>query len=305
MLNTMIETMIMLAIIMSLGYYLQKRGVLNDNVRTNLTFILLRVSLPLTFFMSFQVTKSEELLSYAKDIIILSIILHSLFLVLGYFVSKIVKADKSEAGVVVFGTTFKNLTFLGFPMVVALFTDYEASFYGTLFCIPFNILTFTLGPIILPAHRNNKIYFKDFLTPINISIFIGIIFFAFELRVPYAIENAFRTIASMTIPVSLLLTGALLTKSDFRTIFKEPKVLFVAFVNLIVFPLVFLFIAKLFNFNTFALQFSFVMALLPSASMTLILTDKYDGNIDFAGKIVLLTTILSLFTVVFLGGVFL
>lgn len=305
MLNTMIDTMIMLTIIMSLGFYLQKRGILNDMVRSNLTHILLRVTLPLTFIMSFQVDKSDELLSYAKDIIILSVTCHFLFLALGYLVSKIIKADSSQAGVVIFATTFKNLTFIGFPIVTALFADYEATFYATLFCIPFNILTYSLGPIILPSEKSAKLDKKDFLTPINFSIVIGLVFFIFEIRLPVAVENAVESVASMTIPLSLLLTGALLTKSDFKTILKEPKVILTTIFNLVVFPLVFLFIAKVFNFSNFTIQFSFIMSLLPSASMTLILTDKYKGNVDFAGKTVLLTTVLSLFTVVFLSGIFL
>lgn len=303
MFTTMLNTMIMLSIVMLLGYYLQKKGILNDEVRSKLTYILLNVSLPLTFFMSFQVTKSEELLGQAMDIILLSIFAHALFIFFGFLLSKVVRASSSEAGIIIFGTAFKNLTFMGFPVIASLFAGLEPTFYGTLYCIPFNILTFSLGPVFLPKERG-KISVKDFLTPINFSIIIGLVFFIFNLKFPQPVENAIVSVASMTIPMSLLLTGALLTKSNFKTIFKEVKVIIVAFATLVVFPLVFYFIASLFNFSEFSLEFSFIMTLLPSATMTLILTDKYNGNVDFAGKVVLFTTVLSLFTVVVVGGLF-
>ncbi|MFV0519368.1 MAG: AEC family transporter [Lachnospirales bacterium] len=304
MFYTMTNTMIMLGIVMGLGFYLQKKDVLNDEVRNKLTYILLNISLPLTFFKAFQVEKNDETLSLGVTILALSIFLHILFMVLGLVLAKVIKADDSEKGIIIFGCTFKNLTYIGFPVVLGVFASYQPTFYGTLFCIPFNVLTFSLGPVFLSGKKGEKIKLKDFLTNINLAVFLGILFFLLEIKLPYAIENSISVISNMTIPLSLLLTGALLTKSDFKTLLKEPKVLIVTFVSLIIYPLIYFALAYLFYGDTFVVDFTFIMALLPSATMTMILTDKYGGNIDFAGKIVLTTTVCSLFTVAILGGLF-
>ncbi len=303
MFNTMLNTMIMLAIVISTGYYLQKKQIINDEVKNKLTYILLNVSMPATFFMSFQLERTEETIATAKTIILLSILMHFFFMFVGFILTKLMKAKKDEAGIIIFSLTFKNLTYVGLPIITALYMDRQPAFYVTLFCIPFNILAFSLGPMLLTKESGVKIKLSDFTNNINFSVLIGIAFFLFGITIPKPIASAFSTIAQLTIPVSLFLTGALLTKSDFKTLFKEYKVLFISFVNLIILPILFILILKPINTDPFLKEFAQVMSLLPSASLTLILTDRYNGNIDFAGKLVLATTFFSLFTAVLLSGI--
>ncbi len=302
MFTTMLNSMIMLSIVMALGFYLQKKDILTDHVRAKLTYILLNVSMPMTFFMSLQIDNTPELLQSAKIIILLSICMHFFFLLLGYVFARLLKAKKDEAGIIIFSLTFKNLTYIGLPILTALYFDMQPAFYVTLFCIPFNILSFSLGPVLLSKDSDVKIKLTDFTTNINFSIIVGIVFFLFGIKVPSPVGDAFNTIANLTIPVSLLLTGALLTKTKFRTVFKDSKVIIVSILNLIILPISFFLILKPITLDPFLVEFSTVMSLLPSASLTLILTDRYNGNIDFAGKLVLTTTIFSLFTVVILSG---
>ncbi len=303
MFNTMLNTMIMLSIVISTGFYLQKKQIINDEVKNKLTYILLNVSMPATFFMSFQIKRTPELLSAAKTILILSLLMHLFFMLIGFILTKIMKSKKDEAGIIIFSLTFKNLSYIGLPIMTALYVDKQPGFFVTLYCITFNILAFSLGPMLLTKESGVKIKLSDFSNNINISVVLGFLCFLFGITMPKPVATALSTISQLTIPVSLFLTGALLTKSDFKTIFKEYKVLFVSFVNLIILPILFFTILKPINADPFLKEFASVMSLLPSASLTLILTDRYNGNVDFAGKLVLTTTLFSLFTAVILSGI--
>ncbi len=302
MFYTMLNSMIMLSIVIALGFYLQKKGILNDEVCSKLTFILLNVSMPMTFFMSLQVDATQELIKSAQIIIVLSLLMHLFFLFIGFIITRILKIDKKDSGVIIFSLAFKNLTYIGLPIITSLYFDMQPAFYVTLFCIPFNILSFSLGPVLLSNNSNTKIKLTDFTTNINFSIIIGVILFLIGLKVPKPVGDAFSTIANLTIPISLLLTGALLTKTKFKTIFKDYKVIAVTFINLIILPLLFILILKPINVDPFLIEFSSVMSLLPSASLTLILTQRYNGDVDLAGKLVLTTTVFSLITVVLLSS---
>ncbi len=302
MFQTMLNSMTMLAIVMSLGYYLQKKDVLSDDVRGKLTYILLNISMPMTFFMSLQVDYTPELLQSAITIVLYSLLMHVFFLIIGYIITKVLKINNSEAGIVIFSLAFKNLTYIGLPVLISLFPDNKPAFYVSLFCIPFNVLSFSLGPKLLSSDENVKMKMSDFTTNINFSVLIGFIFFMFSIKVPSVVGNAFSTVSQLTIPLSLLLTGALLTKARLREIFKDVKVLIVSAINLIALPILFYIVLCVIKPDQFLGQFSVVMSLLPSASLTLILTDRYGGNVDFAGKIVLTTTLFSLFTAVLLSG---
>lgn len=302
MFYTMLSSMIMLSIVISLGFFLQKKGVLTSEVCAKLTFILLNVSMPMTFFMSLQVESSPELIKSAIVIIGLSLLMHLFFLLVGFISTKILRIKKEDSGIIIFSLAFKNLTYIGLPIITSLYFDMQPAFYVTLFCIPFNILSFSLGPVLLSDDENAKIKVTDFTTNINFSILIGIILFLLQIKVPKPVGDAFNTIANLTIPVSLLLTGALLTKTDFKTILKDSKVLIITFINLIILPILFIIILKPIKVDPFLIEFSSVMSLLPSASLTLILTERYKGNVDLAGKLVLTTTVCSLFTAVLLSG---
>ncbi len=300
MFYTMLNTMIMLALVIALGYYLQRKDVLSDDVRTKLTYILLDICMPAVFFMSLQIEATDELLASAKSMILATFAMHFFFLAVSFVFSKLIKATDDEKGIIIFSSTFKNLTYIGLPLVVSLFPDNNPAFYVTLYCIPFNVLAFSLGPKLLSNDKNTKIRLKDFTNKVNIATLLGLIFFFCNITVPRPIGDAIDTISQLTIPLSLLLTGALLTKANFKTIIKEPKVMIVSFFNLIILPLLFLGLLRVANFDDFTVSYSFIMSMLPAATLTILLTDRFKGNIDFAVKIIMTTTLFSLITTVLL-----
>lgn len=302
MFYTMLNTMTMLAIVMSVGYYLQKTDVLSDDVRTKATTILLDICMPSLFLMALQIDFTDEILKSAITMIIVSLVLHSSFLILSIIFGKIIKADNSEKGIITFSSTFKNTSYMGLPIVASLFPDNNPAFYMTLYCIPFNILAFSIAPKLLPANGNQKIRIKDFLNNINIAVIIGLILFFNNIKIPSTLGNAFNTISQMCVPLSLFLTGALLAKSRLRTVLKEPKTMLTCAFNLLFIPIVALALLNLAKVDHFTKVYAYIMATLPAGSLSLILTDRYNGNVDFSAKIVLSTTFFSLFTAVLLIG---
>ena len=53
-----------------------------------------------------------------------------------------------QKGVWRFALVFTNMAFIGYPVVTALFGP-EALFYAVILNVPFNILSYTLGPLML------------------------------------------------------------------------------------------------------------------------------------------------------------
>lgn len=302
MFYTMLNAMIMLSLVIGTGFYLQKKDILNDDVRDNFTAVLLQICLPSMFLNSLQLDATPELMKSAFTMTIVAIFMHLLFLLVAYIFTKIIRAKDNEKGVIIVTCAFKNLSYIGLPIVMSLFPDNNPAFYMSLYCLPFNVIVFALAPKLLSDDANVKLKLGDFFNNINISIIVGILLFVFGIKFPKPIGNAFSTISQMTIPLSLFLTGALLTKSNIKTVLKEPLVMITSAFSLIILPLIFLGTLSLANVDTFTKQYAFIMASLPSGSMAMILTDKYKGNIDLAVKIVLTTTFFSLFTTVLLIG---
>lgn len=66
---------------------------------------------------------------------------------------------------------FPNVGFIGYPVAVAVFGE-EALFYAVVLTIPFNLLNFTLGPLMLGGGL--RFSWKQFLTPSIVASVISL-----------------------------------------------------------------------------------------------------------------------------------
>lgn len=59
-----------------------------------------------------------------------------------------------QKGVWRYTLAFPNVAFIGYPVVAALFGS-ETLFYAAILVLPFNLMTFTLGPLLLTGAKRS------------------------------------------------------------------------------------------------------------------------------------------------------
>ncbi len=301
---TLLNSIFIVATVMGLGFYFQRKNIFDDNTRKKLTDVLFNYTMPCTFFMSMQLEFDNSLLKNAFLILLASFIMHLLFILIGYLTCFILKIPKNDKGVVIFAITFANLSFIGFPLLRTVFAgvSQDPIFYAAIYTVPFNLLAFTFGVNILNTSSNKvKFNIKSFIVPVNIALVSGFICFSFGLLVPKVIGDTLNIIGQISIPLSLLLTGAILSKSNLGKLTFDPTLIGVNFVRLVVCPIIFYFVLKPIGLDNYTFSIAVILSMLPTGAYTAILSEKYGGNYELASKIVFTSTLSSLFSIVVLA----
>lgn len=155
---------------------------------------------------------------------------------------------------------------------------------------------------LLICGRGN-VAWKTIFTNINIlSMLVGLLMFAFQIKLPHIVDNTLATVGSMIGPVAMLVAGMLLASLPLRSIVWTPRLYLVAFLRLILIPVLLLFAVKACGFahhdahaDTVVL-ISFLATTSPAASTVTQMAVVYGKNAQKASAIYGLTTLLCVVT---------
>lgn len=179
---TVFEQILVLFIILVAGYTARKLEVFTDLVTKGLSSLLLKLALPALIIDSLQQTYSSELLRESGIILIISFVVYVASGIVAVFLPRLLRSEQVELGVFRFSLLFSNVGFMGYPVVLAVFGQ-EGLFYAAIYNLPFNLLVFTLGIVVMTVGGSNKhsVNWRMFISPAVVSVLIGFLLFVFGL----------------------------------------------------------------------------------------------------------------------------
>lgn len=234
---------------------------------------------------------------------ILNTVLYSLAICLGgYFIAVIVsyifvrifKISPALEGISKSSIILNNTGFIGMPLVNAVFGA-EGLIIASMAEIVCDCVIFTLGTLFM--NGKGKLDIKSMLNPGFLSVIVGLILLFAQLPLPNIISSPISILGNATTPVAMFIIGAQLGELKIKKLIcaKLPYVL--TFIRLILIPaIVFLMLHFLFPNNSFANGILVIMFAMPSASCTAIFARQYNKDYGFATNCVMLSTVLSVFT---------
>ena len=117
----------------------------------------------------------------------------------------------------------------------------DGVFLGSFYVVAFNIFAWTFGYAMFSTVEEDggmkKLLKKAMLNPAVIAVYVGVIIFVFRIPVPGAIERAVNYIGDMTMPLSMLIIGSLISTVKVKELLNDAKVYYASAVRLIVMPL--------------------------------------------------------------------
>lgn len=291
---TVIEQVLILFIIIAIGILAKKRKVLNAQVISGMTELILDVTLPLMIISSFNQAFSWDKLINASWLLVFSSIIHGV----SYIVSKYLyyKYPDDKKSVLRYATVFSNAAFMGYPVLQALYGD-MGIFYASVYTIPFRIFMWSLGVALFTKASGKGSLKKILLNPPIIAVAVGLVIFLTPFKFPSLISKTFNLVGSITTPLSMIVIGALLADMKIRDIFSDFAVFYGSFVRLIALPVVVLFSFRAFGVNKILLDIMVILTAMPAGSMTAILAERYKANASFASRCVFVSTIFSVLTI--------
>lgn len=289
-----------LFICMAAGFLARRLRIINDEVSAGMTSILVKITLPCTVFMSMQRQFSRTLLYESLLMLIISFIFYSSGICIGALLSKLLKACPDEKSIWQFALIFSNVGYMGFPVMMAVYGE-ESLIYTSMANVSFNLLAFTIGIKVIASgsghHEAAEVNAKTILfNPAIIVTVLGFIFFIFSLSLPTPVKTGVSMMGNMTSPLSMLVVGGILAKSDFSQTFRGRKMYAVIFFRLIVIPIAALLILKPLINNRMMLGVMVFLLAMPVASLTAIFAEQYKGNSGLASRLVFVSTLFSLVT---------
>lgn len=292
--ENIINQIIVLFLIMSVGYYAKKKNMINKEINRGLSELLLNITLPFMIIASFNISFTRDMLLQGGKLLLYSVIIYLFVIPFSKLLYFKIPANKSK--VLRFITIFSNCGFMGYPVIESIYGK-EGVFYTAIFNIPFNILIWVIGVTVFTGERDFKAMKRVLLNPGIIATLFGIIIFIFSWKLPLPIFKTFELVGSMTTPVSMLVVGAMLADIKIRDVFSDISIYYGTAVRLIILPLLVLFTLKFIGVKGMYLGIPVLITAMPAPANAAIMAEMYGGDASFASKCIFVSTLICGITI--------
>ncbi len=312
-LSILIEQTLSLFIVITVGIICCKAGLIDDATNKKLTNILLTVMQPVLIFNSFQMEFDSGLLKGLLISLLLAFTTHIIAITISYIFirrkrRKVVVTGGTrtvtykinhDAEVERLTSSYSNMGLLGMPLIHGIFGNVGV-FYVTAYVMTFNIFMYTHGVIMISG--NKKIRLGDVAarlkSPALIAIFLGLIFFILQIKLPNVINRSLDYIGSIYTPFGMLIAGATIAKSNIMEVLtKNLRIYYIVFLRLLLIPIVIMLIYVWLPIDETIKTIAIILSSTPTTTIGTLLTIRYDKNSVLAAEIFAITTLLCVLTI--------
>lgn len=293
-----LQQMIPLYLMVLIGFFGRKFGILHEKASETITQLLLYITLPLLILFSLNTSITQEMMVEFFWLVSMSLFIITASVLFAAWLRKIANLPKHQKTVYESLIIFGNQGFIGFAIIYIIMSDVGIR-YITLFNICYLFLIWSYGIYLFTKKKNAVNWKLLFLNPGVLSTALGtfILFTPFEW--PKLMNDTFETVGKMTIPLSMILIGCLLAeikRTQLETYVKNIYIWIAAISRLCIIPL-FLFIFILFDVPYPLLVVAVITSAMPSASTVSIYAQKFGGDASFGSVGVIITNILCVATI--------
>lgn len=209
------------------------------------------------------------------------------------------KFTDSKYRILSIGSVLGNVGYLGMPVIGSIFPNEPIVLcYSSINVMTMNLLVFTIGTYMLTNDKKFISLKSAILNPTSLSLIVSIPLFILNIHLPKTMLNPIELLAKMSTPFCMIILGMRLAQSSIKQLFSRGFVYVTCLLKLIVFPILTFFLIKLIPYDDEILKTTIVvLAMAPSGAIIESLAELHDCQQDFAANVVLLTTILCVFTI--------
>lgn len=297
-------SIITLFILVGVGFIAYRLGYVTRHGASGLSSLLVNVSIPCLILESMQVPLSSGLVHSMEIIVIVEIVVYAVSFCIAALIPCILKGSPFETGVLRFMLIFSNLGFMGYPVAYAMFGQ-ESVFYVTLINLPFGFLVFTIGVFLLRPDLASHPDLRRILTPGLLASFLGLILLVTGITIPPPLNESISLLGSVTTPLAMIVIGTFLAPLPLADMISDTRVWVISACRLMVIPVIVFIIISPFVTDPLLLGIPVLLAAMPVAANTVLLSEEYGVNAELASKGVFISTLLSLVTIPIIGYVLL
>ncbi len=290
--------MLMIFGVVIIGYLAARRGWWVKDMNRNMSIFVLNVTAPCLILSSVM---GEGLIFETDEIVqlLLVSVLNYVILIGGaYLVTAIWHLDDFRRGLLRFMLSFGNVTFIGFPVLAAIFGE-RAVFYGSVLTIPFNLLIFTIGDEFISRRGGMREAFRLrlILSPCVLAAILAVVLAFFKLQTPPDVAEWFHLLGDMTIPSALIIIGATLSQIPLRDMAGNRFVYTMSAFKLLIVPILVLYVFRTIGFDETVTNVAVVLSGMPVAANGIMFCLRYGKDERLMAQGIFISTLLSIFSI--------
>lgn len=272
-----------------IGIWIRKSGTVSENFANQLTGMVMKFCIPCLIFCS--VSGAGEFSLEALKNCGLVIVLAVGALALSFAIGQVIYLATGKSGVgrvMRYGLIFSHFSFMGIPVIAALFGD-QGTFYYSFFLIPVRIAYYAFSESLMtpPGAAGQKRSAGEIvrgvaLNPSMIALVLGLVFWVGGWQLPGAVYYCVKSLSSMCSPLALMLCGMVIAEYDIRKLLKV-KYLLLPLLRTAAMPALFFLISRLLllaGVERLLCNILVAFAALPVAALLPMYAVKYDPDPD-------------------------
>lgn len=277
-----------------IGYAANKLGYLNEEMNRRLTKVILNLSMPCMILASVMTNDDLPDLQIMLALLKMIVAFYGLEAVFMLVLPRFLGGSSRQKGVWRYGLLFPNTAFIGYPVLQTLFGA-GAVFYGVVLNLPFNILSYSLGPLMLGGKR--RFTWKSLCTPALTASFLSLLIVLVRLPTPALLGEMMDFVGGLTVPLSLVTLGSILAGMPVKRVLSMPRMWIFSLIRLLVLPAVMLVLLRPLGLDSVVYGVAVIEMAMPVAVNGAMLSMEYGGDVECMAQTIFVTTLLSMVTI--------
>ena len=279
-----------------LGLFLKKTGIIDDNGVRCLTDLCMDVIIPCNTIKSCLVDFDTAEMQACWWILLVSVLMQFVGIILNRFLFN--RFNEQQKKVLQYCTIVSNGAFLGNPVAEGIYGNIGL-LYSSIFLIPQRMVIWSVGTsyFVSGETTDRKKVIRNVLThPCLVAVYIGLLIMVTKIQLPAFMTLTIKSIGNCNSAVTMMIVGTILADVKFSTIINKST-LFISLLRLVLLPLVAFGLSTVCGLEHAAAGVCVIMVGMPAGATAAIFAARYNSDAPFATKCVVLSTLLSMITI--------
>lgn len=287
-----LQRMLVILFAVAAGFVCRKLNFLGGETDQKISKLLLNLTMPCMILAAVINGETLPEASVVLGIFKVSVVFYGLEFLFAFLIPRFLPGTPGQKGVWRFALAFPNVGFIGYPVAVALFGE-ESLFYAVLLVMPFNLLSFTLGPLLLTGAKRFSL--RKMFSPTVVASLLSLVMALARIRPPAFTGELLAFLGDITVPLSLLFTGSILAGLEHMT--PSPKLILLSVVRLLILPVVLCPILRMMGTDSLILGIAVTQMAMPVAVNGSLLCMEHGGDAESMAQLTLISTAASMITI--------
>ncbi len=281
------------------GYFLNKKKILDSHINTGLSALLLNATNPALILSSLGATGSVAKGDVSK-LLVFGLCFYIMLPLFAWIVVHLLRIHPSKRSIAQLLIIFSNTGFMAIPILQTLYGDVSV-FYSNILNLPFNFLFFSYGVYLINRENANRsaerLDWRKFINPGIFASAVALLLYFCNIQLPNVATETFSFLGNITPPLSMIILGSVLAEYPLSSIFKDLKINLMLLIKQLLLPVVATVLAHMVFTDPIITGIITLTFAMPCATMTVMLSKEYKSDTLTASAGVVFTTVLSLITI--------